>query len=182
AEGRSGLLNAATGTGKTYAIWGGVVNAALRSTDPTRSSPVIPALSRNRGDLETDLAPRDPESHEMPGQARHDKIRGGRSGTTGLKAIWITPLRSLAGEIADSARRMCEGVGLDWRVGLRTGDTSTKERAAQKKAMPQLLVTTPESLHVLLASKGADKLFAQLDWFVADEWHELLGSKRGVQV
>ena len=136
ADGRSGLLNAATGTGKTYAIWGGVVNKALRN----------------------------------PAKA------------TGLKAIWITPLRSLAGEIADSARRMCEGVGLDWRVGLRTGDTSTKERAAQKKAMPQLLVTTPESLHVLLAGKGADKLFAQLDWFVADEWHELLGSKRGVQV
>ncbi len=136
ANGRSGLLNAPTGTGKTYAVWGGVVNHAL-------------------------LHP---------------------SKTQGLKAIWITPLRALAGEIAESARRMCDGVGLDWKVGARTGDTPTKERAAQKKSLPQLLVTTPESLHVLLATKGYADLFKHLDWFIADEWHELLGSKRGVQV
>ncbi len=99
-----------------------------------------------------------------------------------LRAIWITPLVPLAGEIAESAQRMCDGVGLDWKVGVRTGDTSTKERVAQKKALPQLLVTTPESLHVLLATKGYAELFKHLDWFIADEWHELLGSKRGVQV
>lgn len=136
ATGRSGLLNAPTGTGKTYAVWGGVVNHAL-------------------------LHP--------------SKVQG-------LKAIWITPLRALAGEIAESAQRMCDGVGLNWKVGTRTGDTSTKERAAQKKALPQLLVTTPESLHVLMATKGYADLFKHLDWFIADEWHELLGSKRGVQV
>jgi ATP-dependent Lhr-like helicase len=136
AEGRSGLLNAPTGTGKTYAVWGGVVNHAL--LHPSRAQ--------------------------------------------GLKAIWITPLRALAGEIAESTQRLCDGVGMDWKVGARTGDTSTKERAAQKKALPQLLVTTPESLHVLLATKGYADLFKHLDWFIADEWHELLGSKRGVQV
>ena len=136
AQGRSGLLNAPTGTGKTYAVWGGVVNHALQHPS---------------------------------------KVQG-------LKAIWITPLRALAGEIAESAQRMCDGVGLDWKVGARTGDTSTKERAAQRKALPQLLVTTPESLHVLLATKGYAELFKHLDWFIADEWHELLGSKRGVQV
>ncbi len=160
AEGRSGLLNAPTGTGKTYAVWGGVVNHAL----------VTPAMSRRR--VKADPA--------MPGPstgsgARHDDPKG-------LRAIWITPLRALAGEIAESAQRMCDGVGLDWKVGVRTGDTSTKERAAQKKALPQLLVTTPESLHVLLATKGYAELFKHLDWFIADEWHELLGSKRGVQV
>ena len=140
ANGHSGLLNAPTGTGKTYAVWGGVVNQALGAT-----------------------AAKAPSSK-------------------GLRAIWITPLRALAGEIAESAQRMCDGVGLDWKVGVRTGDTSTKERAAQKKSLPQLLVTTPESLHVLLAAKGYAELFKQLDWFIADEWHELLGSKRGVQV
>lgn len=141
AEERSGLLNAPTGTGKTYAVWGGVVNHALVT----------------------------------PGQARsRDK--------QGLRALWITPLRALAGEIADSAQRLCDGIGLPWTVGVRTGDTSTKERAAQKKTLPHLLVTTPESLHVLLATKGYADLFKHLDWFIADEWHELLGSKRGVQV
>jgi len=108
------------------------------------------------------------------------KKRGSKA--SGLQAVWITPLRALASEIAESAQRMCDGVGLDWKVGVRTGDTSTKERAAQKKALPQLLVTTPESLHVLLATKGYADLFKHLDWFIADEWHELLGSKRGVQV
>ena len=136
--GKSGLLNAPTGTGKTYAVWGGIVNAAI--------TPAIP----------------------------EDK--------PGLRAIWITPLRALASEIAESAQRMCDGVGLSWKVGTRTGDTSTKERAAQKKMLPHLLVTTPESLHVMLSTKGAADLFKHLDWFVADEWHELLGSKRGVQV
>jgi len=138
-DGRSGLLNAPTGTGKTYAVWGGVVNAALRRTE-----------------------------------ARKD--------VAGLRAIWITPLRALANEIAESARVMCDGVGLAWKVGTRTGDTPTKERAAQKKAMPHLLVTTPESLHVMLSQKGTAELFKHLDWLIADEWHELLGSKRGVQV
>ena len=153
---RSGLLNAPTGSGKTYAVWGGVVNSALLNVTPAS------IRSRVNGNGAT------------PGQARND--------TRGLRAIWITPLRALAGEIAESAQRMCDGVGLDWKVGVRTGDTSTKERAAQKKALPQLLVTTPESLHVLLATKGYAELFKHLDWFIADEWHELLGSKRGVQV
>ncbi len=157
AAGRSGLLNAPTGSGKTYAVWGGVVNSALLN--------VTPGLTRSRTNVVS----------ATPGQARSDNSKG-------LRTIWITPLRALAGEIAESAQRMCDGVGLDWTVGVRTGDTSTKERAAQKKALPQLLVTTPESLHVLLATKGYAELFKHLDWFIADEWHELLGSKRGVQV
>ena len=66
-------------------------------------------------------------------------------------------------------------------MGIRTGDTSQKERAAQKKSMPDLLITTPESLHLLLSSKNYPKLFKNLNAIVVDEWHELLGSKRGVQ-
>lgn len=163
AAGRSGLLNAPTGSGKTYAVWGGVVNAALPNVTPASSR------SRVKGHGAT------PGPSTSLREVRSDK-------TQGLRAIWITPLRALAGEIAESAQRMCDGVGLDWKVGVRTGDTSTKERAAQKKALPQLLVTTPESLHVLLATKGYAELFKHLDWFIADEWHELLGSKRGVQV
>lgn len=157
AEGRSGLLNAPTGSGKTYAVWGGVVNAAL-------------AERHNAG----------PKTRSKKQGAKD--ATSSRSKTSGLRAIWITPLRALAGEIAESAQRMCDGVGLEWKVGTRTGDTSTKERAAQKKSLPQLLVTTPESLHVLLSGKGNAALFKELDWFIVDEWHELLGSKRGVQV
>lgn len=67
-------------------------------------------------------------------------------------------------------------------VGIRTGDTSTKERARQKTTMPDLLITTPESLQLLLSSKGYNKLFKDCSAIVVDEWHELLGTKRGVQM
>jgi ATP-dependent Lhr-like helicase len=100
----------------------------------------------------------------------------------GLKAIWITPLRSLSQEIAQTSQKFVDGIGLPFTVGIRSGDTSTKERAAQKKSMPDLLITTPESLHLLLATKDHVKLFQDCNAIIIDEWHELLGTKRGVQM
>ena len=67
-------------------------------------------------------------------------------------------------------------------VGIRSGDTTAKERAQQKKQMPDLLITTPESLQLLLATKGYDKIFKDCSAIVVDEWHEILGTKRGVQM
>ena len=69
----------------------------------------------------------------------------------GVKLIWIAPLRALSADIADAAREMAEGLGLDWVVGTRTGDTSAKEKAKQRTTLPDVLVTTPESLHILLS-------------------------------
>ncbi len=100
----------------------------------------------------------------------------------GLKAIWITPLRALSVEIQQAAQRFADDLGTGLTVGIRTGDTSQSERAKQKRQMPDLLITTPESLMLLLASKGYDKTFKNLTAIVVDEWHELLGSKRGVQM
>lgn len=100
----------------------------------------------------------------------------------GLQAIWITPIRALSKEIELSAKRLIDGLGLPWRVGVRSGDTSLKERERQKTKPPELLITTPESLHLLLAQRGYDEFFKDLKVLVADEWHELIGSKRGVQV
>src|SRR5690606_11868509 len=71
---------------------------------------------------------------------------------------------------------------LDYKVELRTGDTSVSERQKQRKNPPQALITTPESIHLLLASKGAADYFKHLEFIVVDEWHELLGSKRGVLI
>lgn len=99
----------------------------------------------------------------------------------GLKAIWITPLRALSSEIQLAASSFAAGIGLDISIGIRNGDTQTAERGRQKKHMPDLLITTPESLHLLLASRNYRSHFSQLQYVVADEWHELLGSKRGVQ-
>lgn len=140
-DGKHGLLNAPTGSGKTYALW----------------VPIVLQYLKENPDFKT----------------KHTK---------GLKAIWITPLRALSVEIQQAAQRFVDDLGTGLTVGIRTGDTSQSDRAKQKRQMPDLLITTPESLMLLLASKGYDKTFKTLTAVVVDEWHELLGSKRGVQM
>lgn len=139
--GKNGLLNAPTGSGKTYALWFPIVLNYIYTNPQYKTT--------------------------------HKK---------GLKAIWITPLRALSNEIKLSANRITQDLGTQMTVGIRTGDTSPSERAKQKKAMPDLLITTPESLMLLLASKGYDAVFKECSAIVIDEWHELLGTKRGVQI
>ncbi|MCB0738434.1 MAG: ligase-associated DNA damage response DEXH box helicase [Bacteroidetes bacterium] len=102
------------------------------------------------------------------------------NGEKGLQLIWITPIRALSKEIELAANRAVQGLGLNWQVKVRTGDTTTKEREQIRKRPPELLITTPESLHLMLASKNYAKLFKNLSAIVCDEWHELVGSKRGV--
>ncbi|KQC30313.1 ligase-associated DNA damage response DEXH box helicase [Flagellimonas eckloniae] len=140
-QGKHGLLNAPTGSGKTYALW----------------FPIVLNYIKNSPEYKT----------------KHKK---------GLKAIWITPLRALSQEIKQSAERITQDLETKMTVGIRTGDTSTKERARQKTTMPDLLITTPESLQLLLSSKGYAKVFKDCSAIVIDEWHELLGTKRGVQM
>ena len=107
-------------------------------------------------------------------------LGGGDSG--GLRVLWITPIRALAKEIKGSTTRLIEWQDRGWSVGVRTGDTPASEKQRQDKRMPEVLITTPESLHVLLAKKGAAKRFGGLTAMVVDEWHDLLGNKRGVQI
>lgn len=101
---------------------------------------------------------------------------------TGLKMIWITPLRSLSKDIAKAMQEAIDEIGLDWTVGVRNGDTDPKIRQQQVKKMPDILVATPESLHLLLGQKNHQRFFKNLQCIVIDEWHELLGSKRGVMI
>ncbi|WP_289023415.1 ligase-associated DNA damage response DEXH box helicase [uncultured Salegentibacter sp.] len=138
---KNGLLNAPTGSGKTYALWVPIVLDYLKQNPDYK--------------------------------IKHKK---------GLKAIWITPLRALSVEIEQAAQRFADDIESQLTVGIRTGDTPQKIRAAQKKSMPDLLITTPESLQLLLSSKNYDKTFKDLSAVVVDEWHELLGTKRGVQM
>src|SRR6188768_111900 len=88
----------------------------------------------------------------------------------GLKAIWITPLRALSIEIKQAAERVADDLGTQLTVGVRTGDTSSTERSRQKTKMPDLLITTPESLQLLLASKGYDAVFKGCNAIIIDEW------------
>lgn len=99
----------------------------------------------------------------------------------GLKVVWVTPLRSLAADTYKSLVEPLEAMGLEWRVELRTGDTSAHLKSRQLKELPDVLITTPESLTILLSLRASHEIFADLPLVIVDEWHELLGSKRGVQ-
>ena len=139
-QGKSGLVHAPTGTGKTYAVW-------------------VPPL----------LNWMDNYSSSFPHKAPP------------LKVLWLTPLRAL---VEDTKRSLCEIVDkleLPWTVEARTGDTSGNTKAKQRKKFPSALVTTPESLSLLLSYPDTVRSFSELEAVIVDEWHELLSSKRGTQ-
>ena len=135
-RGESGLLHAATGAGKTYALW-------------------MAALLRG--------------------------MRGQSAPGAGLRVLWITPMRALAADTIKALEAPASTLLPGWTGGLRTGDTGSAERARQTRNLPSVLVTTPESLTLLLSAADAHTRFKNLDAVIVDEWHELLGSKRGVQ-
>ena len=100
----------------------------------------------------------------------------------GLQLVWITPLRALGKDIARAMQAVVNELEIPWNIGIRNGDTPLSERQKQKRNLPEVLIITPESLHLLLAQKDYPQIFKQLKIIAVDEWHELLGSKRGVQV
>jgi ATP-dependent Lhr-like helicase len=137
-EGRSGMLHATTGSGKTYAVWLGMLAELLR---------------------------------------RHPPARGAEP----LRVVWLTPMRALA---SDTTRALAEpllALAPEWTIGQRTGDTASAERARQDRRFPTVLVTTPESLSLMLTREHARDELSGVEFVVVDEWHELIGSKRGVQ-
>ena len=141
-EGRSGLVNVPTGTGKTFSVFLGALIQFINDH---------------------------PDTYQTKAK-------------NGLQLMWITPLRALAKDIGRAMERVIFELGLQWKVGIRNGDTSISDRQKQKRQMPEVLIITPESLHLLLAQKGYPEVFKSLKILAADEWHELMSSKRGVQV
>lgn len=100
----------------------------------------------------------------------------------GLQLLWISPLRALAKDVGRAMEEAIAELQLSWKVGVRNGDTAISERQKQQRNVPEILIITPESLHLLLAQKNNAEYFTSLKLIAVDEWHELLGSKRGVQV
>jgi ATP-dependent Lhr-like helicase len=99
----------------------------------------------------------------------------------GLRVLWITPMRALAADTLRALQESAAELAPDWQIDARTGDTTSAARARQNKRLPHTLITTPESLTLLLSKADAQTHFAQLDMIIVDEWHELMGNKRGVQ-
>jgi ATP-dependent helicase Lhr and Lhr-like helicase len=108
-------------------------------------------------------------------------VRTRDEGGGGLRVLWITPLRALVNDTVEALRRPLEDLGVPWTVERRTGDTSSEIKSRQRDSLPEVLVTTPESLSLLLTYKNLRPEFDRLEAVFVDEWHELLGSKRGTQ-
>lgn len=140
--GFSGLLNAPTGSGKTFALF-------------------LPFLA--------DFINQNPIDYQS-------------KKNNGLQLLWITPLRALTNDIQKAMQTVVDDLQIPWKIGARTGDTSAADKQALKRKPPEVLLTTPESLHLMLAQKEYPKTFENLQAVVVDEWHELLGTKRGVQM
>ncbi len=98
-----------------------------------------------------------------------------------VRALWITPLRALAGDTEQSLRAPLDGLGLPWQLESRTGDSKASAKARQLKRLPTALVTTPESLSLMLTHEKLLPQLAGIEAVIVDEWHELLGTKRGIQ-
>lgn len=141
-DGKSGVVNAPTGCGKTFSVFLGAI---------------------------IDFINKHPDNYKTKSK-------------NGLQLLWISPLRALAKDIGRAMEEVIAELGMQWKVGIRNGDTDINERAKQKRQMPEALIITPESLHLLLAQKDYPAMFRSLQIIAVDEWHELLGSKRGVQV
>jgi ATP-dependent Lhr-like helicase len=139
-EGKSGLVNAPTGSGKTYSLWFPILINYINTT-------------------------------------KNYKTKSPK----GLQVLWITPLRALAKDLQRNMHQACIGLEIPWQVGIRNADISSKERTGQKKQMPHALIITPESLHLLFAQKNSHDTFKNVHTVIVDEWHELIGNKRGVQ-
>ena len=97
----------------------------------------------------------------------------------GIHTLYVSPLKALAVDVARNLDRPIAEIGLDVGVETRTGDTSTHKRRRQKIAPPDILMTTPEQVALLLASREAPDLFGSLTTVIFDELHALVTSKRG---
>jgi len=97
----------------------------------------------------------------------------------GLHTLYLSPLKALAVDIARNLESPIEEMGLDITIETRTGDTPQSKRNRQRTAPPNILLTTPESLELMLSWPEADKLFGQLRYIIIDEIHSLVGNKRG---
>ncbi|PPT92010.1 ligase-associated DNA damage response DEXH box helicase [Xanthomonas theicola] len=164
-DGGSGLLHTPTGSGKTLAAFGGPLLEGLREQAALQAAA---RKAQRRGKAAPGA------STAMPAP------RSRRQAQRALKVLWITPLRALAADTLRALREPAQALDLDWQIGLRTGDASARDKRLARSGRLDVLVTTPESLALLLSYPDTAPQLAALRCVIVDEWHELLGNKRGV--
>jgi ATP-dependent helicase Lhr and Lhr-like helicase len=192
--GRSALLVAPTGAGKTLA---GFLPTLVELAQRPRPSPSSPRTSPSRGGSaeRSEAGVRDsataagffhsppPPTPPLEGEGRGRRPEAGRRGratsASPLHTLYISPLKALAVDIARNLEAPIRDMGLPIRVETRTGDTPAHKRARQIERPPDILLTTPEQLALLLAHREARELFSGLRRVVLDELHSLVTSKRG---
>jgi len=99
----------------------------------------------------------------------------------GVRLVYVSPLKALSYDIERNLRAPLRGIGADISVGIRTGDTTQAERRAMRKTPPDILITTPESLYLMLSS-GAREIFGGVEAVIVDEIHAVAQSKRGAHL
>ena len=139
AAGKSGLVQVATGAGKTYAAYLGPLAELI------------------------------------------DEIGDRAKGVEGLRVLFVTPLRAVSRDIELALKEPVVELGLPVLVESRTGDTKASVRAKQRTRLPNVLITTPESLTLMLTRQDAAEKLGAVRAVIVDEWHELMASKRGTQ-
>ena len=100
---------------------------------------------------------------------------------SGVKIVYVSPLKALSYDIERNLRAPLKGVGVDISVGLRTGDTPQRERQAMRRKPPDILITTPESLYLMMTS-GVREILTRVEAVIVDEIHAVAQSKRGAHL
>ena len=192
-KGQHGLIHAPTGTGKTLAAFLGPVIEWLKENvavfkelrrcekeGQVTKPALVPVHAASKSERE---APRKKQtSIEKLNRVKLKRVRTRKLNPgSQLQILWVTPLRALASDTVESLKTAIEQLGIPWQVEKRTGDTDPNVRNRQRKTFPEVLVTTPESLTLMLSWPDSLDRFSALRTILVDEWHELMGSKRGVQ-
>ncbi len=119
------------------------------------------------------------EALRLGDAAPYRRMRG-ETAAPRTRILWITPLRALANDTARSLAEAIAALDIPWTVAMRTGDASARDKRLARQGQADVLVITPESLALLLSYPETLGQLTGLRAVIVDEWHELLGNKRGV--
>lgn len=175
--GRSGMIQVPTGSGKTYAAVMGPLAEIVQEAEARAEVNAVKAVKAATKAAQATTA----QTTDAKAASEKKPSKTPKGSAVGLQLLYITPLRALSRDIEAAIRRPITEMGWNLTVESRTGDTKQSLKSRQIKTMPDILITTPESLALLLSYQDSAKRFGQLRAVVLDEWHELLSSKRGTQ-